>query len=402
MAQGIVGSLFGLPQGFANQAMQPAQSMQQLQAQMIGNATQGLQQGVSRMFGVVPPQEKLQQIIQQASQQVDLGTPEGMSRLADALAQHPEFAGMSMGLKQEANNMRMKQAEFGAEQQLGKARLDLTKAQTEYYGRRGQEKTSTEKGRQVQELIDMGTPQEEAVRMVYGSAKEANVSEQVKKVKWDEFQRQFPNDIGKAAQAFKEWETTFAKQVAAAGAPPSGAVPITNIATAQGVINNLIKGPKDRLSTVKDVVTQLNLAKKGVGAALPQLQRQLVKLVGDSQIGQGEVRNVLGSEGIIGDTINLVNQFMTGLPTKDKLDAVEQVVKALENSYASSYNSGRKQAEVLLNEANFSPETRKNLLPPEYNTTTRPSKTNFVEGQVYVDAKGNKARYVNGTWVPVQ
>jgi hypothetical protein len=132
MAQSIVSSLFGVPvDPIERIRMTEARGPEQAISGLISGQGASLRQNVNRMFGVVPPQEKLQQIIQQASQQVDLGTPEGMSRLADALAQHPEFAGMSMGLKQEANNMRMKQSEFGLNQQLGEARLGLTKAQTE-------------------------------------------------------------------------------------------------------------------------------------------------------------------------------------------------------------------------------------------------------------------------------
>jgi uncharacterized protein YoaH (UPF0181 family) len=168
MAQSIVSSLFGVPvDPIERIRMTEARGPEQAISGLISGQGASLRQNVNRMFGVVPPQEKLQQIIQQASQQVDLGTPEGMSRLADALAQHPEFAGMSMGLKQEANNMRMKQSEFGLNQQLGEARLGLTKAQTDYYGRRGTEKTSSAQETQIQELISRGVPQEDAIRLVY-------------------------------------------------------------------------------------------------------------------------------------------------------------------------------------------------------------------------------------------
>jgi hypothetical protein len=191
-------------------------------------------------------------------------------------------------------------------------------------------------------------------------------------------------------------------RIAGAGVPPSGQVKITDIATAQAVVDRYVKDPKDKLTTVNNARTQLALAFKGEGAALPQLQRQLVKLVGDSQIGQGEVRDALGSAGIVSDTISAVNKFMTGVPTKDKLKSVEQVIDALENINARSFNQGRLQAEQVVNEAKFSEQTKKTLVPPPYKTAAEKKQGRFVEGRVYTDAKGNRARYVNGEWIPVQ
>jgi hypothetical protein len=194
---------------------------------------------------------------------------------------------------------------------------------------------------------------------------------------------------------------TRGERTQAAGVPQSGEVKIQDLASARGLVKDLTGSSKDKLDTVRDVRTQLNLAKKGEGAALPQLQRQLIKLVGDSQISQAEVRAALGSAGIVGDTINAVNQFMTGVPTADKLASVEKVIDALEDINAQSYNRNRKQAAEIIGEARFNEQTKKALIPPEYKTRKEKS-TGFVEGKVYIDASGNRARYVNGKWEPVQ
>lgn len=205
-----------------------------------------------------------------------------------------------------------------------------------------------------------------------------------------------------AADEFATWKSSFRQREAAAGVPQSGEVKISDLAGATKLVGDLTAAPKDKLDTVKTAKTFLDQAKKGEGAALPQLKRQLVKLVGDSQIGQGEVRDALGSSGIVGDTINAVNQFMTGIPTQDKLNSVEQVINALENINAQSYNQGRERAINLLGEAKLSEQTRKTLIPPPYKTATERKASQFVEGRVYQDANGNRARYVNGKWVPVQ
>lgn len=193
---------------------------------------------------------------------------------------------------------------------------------------------------------------------------------------------------------------------AEAGVPRSGEVKITDLSVANKLVTDLTGASKDRLNTVNLAKTQLALAKKGEGAALPQLQRQLVKLVGDSQIGQGEVRDALGSSGIVGDTISAVNKFMTGVPTADKLNSVEQVINALENINAQAFNKGRTQAETVLAEAKLPEGTRKALLPPAYKTAAEKKDSKqggkFTEGKIYVDAKGNRARYVNGNFVSVE
>lgn len=224
---------------------------------------------------------------------------------------------------------------------------------------------------------------------------------EVDKALYEDFLIKAGGNAGVAARMYSEYKSGLRQKEAKAGVPESGAVKIQDIASANKIISELVDTPKQKLSTVADVRTQLNLVRKGEGAALPQLQRQLIKLVGDSQIAQGEVRAALGSAGIVGDTINAVNQFMTGTPTADKLDSVEKVINALEEINADAYNRGRNRAATVINEAAFSDQTKKALLPPEYKTGKQ-KKTQFVEGKIYTDAKGNRARYVNGKWEPVQ
>jgi hypothetical protein len=188
---------------------------------------------------------------------------------------------------------------------------------------------------------------------------------------------------------------------AEAGVPKSGEVKVTDIKGAQDIVATYTKAPQDRLSTVRQLRVSLGEAKQGTGSALPQLRRDLVKLVGDNQIGQAEAQQALGSIGIVGDAISGINQLFTGVPSAEKLKDVEKFITALETEHAKSYNRGRETANKVLSEAKLSPETVKTLIPPEYKTRKEKS-TGFVEGKVYRDASGNRARYVNGKWEPVQ
>lgn len=206
------------------------------------------------------------------------------------------------------------------------------------------------------------------------------------------------------AQAVNNLLQTRGENIQAAGrpAPESGRVPISDLSTATQIVDRFTKGAQEKLSTARDARSQLILAKKGEGAAFSQLRRQLVKLVGDSQIGMGEVRDALGSAGIVGDTISAVNQFMTGVPTADKLDSVEKVIDALEQINAQSYNQGRIRARDVLSEGALKPQTVNSLIPPEY-ILKRGAPSQFQAGKIYKDAQGNRAKYLgNGNWEPIQ
>jgi len=190
---------------------------------------------------------------------------------------------------------------------------------------------------------------------------------------------------------------------AAAGVPGSGEVKVSDIKGAQDIVATYTKAPQDRLSTVRQLRISLSETKQGTGAALPQLRRDLVKLVGDNQIGQGEVQQALGSIGIVGDAISGINQLFTGVPSAEKLKDVEKFITALETEHAKSYNRGRETANKVLSEAKLSPQTVKTLIPPEYKTGREQKKGSaFQEGKIYKDANGNRAKYVNGKWEPVQ
>jgi len=174
-----------------------------------------------------------------------------------------------------------------------------------------------------------------------------------------------PEGRAKAANEFAAWKSSFRQKEAAAGVPGAGEVKVTDVAAAAGIVDRFINEPKDRLATANAARTQLNLAKKGSGPAFAQLQRQLVKLVGDNQISGAEVRSALGRAGIVGDTIDAVNVFMTGTPSKDKLNAVEQVINALEQDATVSYNQGRDRAKTVVEQARLAPETVNALIPPK-------------------------------------
>lgn len=169
-----------------------------------------------------------------------------------------------------------------------------------------------------------------------------------------------------AAQLYDRYETDKKKSVAAAGVPASGAVPLPTIKTAKDIVDEYTLKPKTRLEQI-GVLGQVGQAVKTNPTLLPQFKRDAVKFAGDNQVGQKEVKDILGSAGFAGDVIDGVNAFLTGAPTNAKIDDVLKGFKVLEGAYAKQYNDGRAKADTVLSEGKINEQTRKAILPPAYN-----------------------------------
>lgn len=170
-----------------------------------------------------------------------------------------------------------------------------------------------------------------------------------------------------AAQLYDQYETNKKVRVASAAVPPSGQVPLSALDTAMGIVDKYTGKPKARLEQIS-VLGQVGEAVKTNPTLLPQFKRDAVKFAGDNQVGQKEVKDILGSAGFAGDVIDGVNAFLTGAPTNAKIDDVLKGFKVLESAYATQYNTGRKKAETVLTEGKINEQTRNAVLPPAYNT----------------------------------
>lgn len=99
---GIVGSLFGMSPAMQNKAMQQAaykrgtEAGQNLLGGVLGNVgmfAEATGQGLRGGLGVQTPEERMTAIRQQAQQQFDINTPEGLLQMADFLNQQGDAAG---------------------------------------------------------------------------------------------------------------------------------------------------------------------------------------------------------------------------------------------------------------------------------------------------------------------
>jgi len=331
MATNITSGLFGIDPAILGQQQQNRMSNQALQYASLSPSEQGQYsaylgggmagRAIQGMMGLEDPQMKKAAMAQQLASQFDITTPQGLTQYAQALAQNgaPDLAQMAV-----------KRAEEMA-----------TTASTQFKNMAQAQKALTER-----------TPAAE---------------EEARRIRLDQLKLQFGEIEG--AKRFNDEQLAQRTSVAKAGvAPPaSGAVPLTVIKQAQDIVNEYTKDPRTKLNTVAQIAI-LGESVKSNPTSLPQFQRELVKLAGDSQIGQNEVKNILGSSGFGADIIDGVNKFFTGAPTDIKIDDVLKGVQALERHYAKQYETGRQKSKTVLNEGNINQQTQDAILPPAYVT----------------------------------
>ena len=188
MNRGIVGSLFGGNSGVAQEG-----------AILRQQAREGISTGLQNMFGVRTPEQQLQTIIQQAQKQFDLGTPQGLTGLADMLNQVPELSGMAMSIRQEAAKMASQAGMAGLQRR--KMEADITRSEAAAF------KDIADATRQPPPAAP---PKPESPET---QAERAKMAQLIAKY------GDTPDGQAKAADEFFTWKNTFKEKVAAAGAP---------------------------------------------------------------------------------------------------------------------------------------------------------------------------------------
>ena len=348
---------------------------------------------VGGLMGDSPQQKKekaVMDIKQQADQQFTPGTPEYFRFVAENLPS--EYADSKAYAAQEA---------MKAQAAADKMYLDRVKTVTENPAQMGivsapisaqvqsqmarmsaggqplneQQIAELQASPQYQQLVGLTSAQQAGV------TKQAPViGERVNQALYEDALRRAGGDPIKAAQIYDAEEQAKKKGVAAAGvAPAPGNVPLTVLKQAQDIVNEYTSKPKLALDNIGRIAVIGEQVKKNP-TVLPQFRRELVKLAGDSQIGQNEVKAILGSAGFASDVINGVNSFLTGAPTNVKIDDVLKGVKALETYAAKQYDTGRQKAKTVLEEGKLPPETRAAILPPAYQMPKAPPRVGEIRG----------------------
>ena len=342
MATNIVSGLFGIDPAALGQQQQTRMANQALQFASLSPSEQSqysaylggsnLGQAAQGMLGLEDPQMKKAAMAQQLASQFDITTPQGLTQYAQALAQNgaPDLAQMAV---KRADEM-------------------ITTASTQ-----------TKNLALAEKALRETTPQSE---------------EEARRIRLNQYKERFGEIEG--AKLFEAEQLAQRTKVAAAGAPPaSGQVPLTVIKQAQDIVNEYTKDPKKKLDTIRQIGV-IGEQVKTNPTSLPLFQRELVTLAGDKQIGQNEVKNILGSSGFGADIIDGVNKFLTGKPTDVKIDDVLRGVKALEENIANQYEKGRQKAKTVLSEGNVNQQTQDALLPAPYVMPKAAPKVGEVRG----------------------
>jgi len=318
----IVGGLFGVtPQMYQQQqanaaraqAVQYAGMTPQQQAQFsFYSAGQNIPKAVSGLLGVEDPQLAMIRDVQQMRTQFDVSTSAGLRSFAQALGQKG-YTDLALQAAGEAD------------------KRDVAAA------------TVKQKSRESIPTADVA-----ANRVIF-----------------NDLVSQFGEVEG--ARRYNQLVQEGKVKVAAAGVPQPGMVNVTDLKGAKSIVDDYTKAPRDKLKSVGEIGVLINQISTNP-TALPQLQRSLVKLAGDSQIGQNEVKNILGSSGFTADVIDGVNKFLTGAPTNAKIQDVARGVKAIEEFYAKQYEQGRETSKRVLSNAKLDARTIDDLIPKAYGT----------------------------------
>lgn len=229
--------------------------------------------------------------------------------------------------------------------------------------------------RRSDEIITTGLKQTELIANAQAKLREkvGTPENQAEQAYYNNLLSKYPDTLEGRAQAaddFAKWKTEQKAKVSAAGATVMpGTAKVTDLRTATDIVKEAVDAPKNRLDTVKRIGIYANQVLRDNPTAVPQLQRELVKLAGDNQIGQNEVTRILGSSGFAGNIIEGVNMFLEGKPTNVKINDLLKGVKAIEEYYAGQYNSGRDKAKRVLLNSQLDSKIVDDLIPPAYQTS---------------------------------
>jgi hypothetical protein len=231
--------------------------------------------------------------------------------------------------------------------------------------------------RRSDEIVTTGLKQTELIANAQAKLREkvGTPENQAEQAYYNNLLSKYPDTLEGRAQAaddFAKWKTEQKAKVSAAGAPVMpGTAKVTDLRTATDIVKEAVDSSKNRLDTVKRIGIYANQVLRDNPTAVPQLQRELVKLAGDNQIGQNEVTRILGSSGFAGNIIEGVNMFLEGKPTNVKINDLLKGVKAIEEYYAGQYNSGRDKAKRVLLNSQLDPRIVDDLVPPAYQTSAQ-------------------------------
>lgn len=106
-------------------------------------------------------------------------------------------------------------------------------------------------------------------------------------------------------------------------------------------VASTLSGPKDRLTTINEGLSNLGLAIQGNPQAEAQLNRSLATISGDKQLSMAEVESVVGAGSFAQRVTNAISKFFTGGAGDLTNEQKKELLETYEAYYANQYNNAR-------------------------------------------------------------
>jgi hypothetical protein len=127
------------------------------------------------------------------------------------------------------------------------------------------------------------------------------------------------------------------------GAVDSSGLSPADVRSIRLEVASTLSGPKDRLTTINEGLSNLGLAIKGNPQAEAQLNRSLATISGDKQLSMAEVESVVGAGSFAQRVTNAISKFFTGGAGDLTNEQKKELLETYEAYYANQYNNSRKR-----------------------------------------------------------
>jgi hypothetical protein len=316
-------------------------------------------------------EETLTNLQTDANSKFAFGTPEYFNYILEKLPpQYTEArAYVSNALREESIK---NQENFGKQASLANSNPELvgmvSTPQSADLGRMVNQMTAANQGQPLTEAqigsLQTSRPFQQAVGLV--STAEAGMQKRegspdtaADKVIYENLVKESKDPLD-AALKFKEYKAKLTQK----GNTPltAGNVKPSDVATFVTNVETTLKPAKAKLDAYNELRGFLEQARQNNPEANSQIQRWLVKMSGDNQIGSGEIKLIANAGGIAERTVGGVQSFVSGTLTKDKIDNIEKILDSSEKQTATQFNKAREKLVGTWGTSNLPAQTLKSQL----------------------------------------
>ena len=142
---------------------------------------------------------------------------------------------------------------------------------------------------------------------------------------------------GMTLEQFLKWKDTQDKEKK----DKEGGLSPADVRSIRLEVASTLSGPKDRLTTINEGLSNLDLAVKGNPQAERQLNRSLATISGDKQLSMAEVESIVGAGSFAQRVANSISEFFTGGAGDLTNEQKKELLETYEAYYANQYNNSR-------------------------------------------------------------